>query len=248
MSHSPCIEVVEETGSTNADLLERLNAGEIIPDGYWLRAERQTGGRGRLGRKWESPKGNLFCSTVVNLREGDPSPSTLSLVTGLAVFDAIRPCLMNDTPMLLKWPNDVMVFGDKIAGILLERAAHSVIVGIGINVSYAPELPDRKTISIAYANGKFANGPDSVLDGLAQKFAQRLSDWREKPLSETLLEWTVRSHRFDDRLRITGSDGEQIHAWYRGIDEHGALRIQPLGARETTVHAGDVTLKWHDEE
>lgn len=248
MSQSPNIDVVAKTGSTNADLLERLNAGETIRDGYWLRAKRQSGGRGRLGRKWESPEGNLFCSTVVNLRASDPSPSTLSLVAGLAVHDAIKPCLLSDTPMLLKWPNDLLVFGDKIAGILLERSAQSVVVGIGINVCYAPELPDRKTISIENANGKYANGPGSVLDTLTKKFAQRLRDWREKSLDKTLLEWTVRSHRFDDKLRITGSNDEPMQARYRGIDEHGALRIQLLGTQETIVHAGDVTLNWQGEE
>ncbi len=150
--------------------------------------------------------------------------------------------------MLLKWPNDLMVYGDKIAGILLERVRHSIVVGIGVNVTYAPDLPERKTTSIAQANGEFANGPTCVLNSLARSFADRLNNWRERPLSDTLLEWAVRSHRFNDKLRITDSNGETLPAWYRGIDPEGALRIQPLGAVETIVHAGDVTLNWHDEE
>ncbi len=80
------IETVATTGSTNADLVARLRAGESIPEGYWLRAETQTGGKGRSGRTWISPPGNLYTSTVVNLREGDPPPQTLALVIGLAVL------------------------------------------------------------------------------------------------------------------------------------------------------------------
>lgn len=248
MSSTTTIETVEETGSTNADLLARLASGEALSEGHWLRAERQTSGRGRLGRQWDSPKGNLLCSTVVTLCAGDPVPTTLSLIAGLAAHDTVKRCLLPDTPMLLKWPNDLLVYDGKIAGILLERQDHAIVVGIGINIAYAPELPDRKTECISYANGKFANGPEKVLPMLADHFAQRLAEWRDQPLSHTLLEWTVRSHRFNDRIRITGPDGEVTHAHYRGIDESGALKVQPLGAHETIVHAGDVTLKWHDEE
>jgi BirA family biotin operon repressor/biotin-[acetyl-CoA-carboxylase] ligase len=207
LSAEPVIEVVDETGSTNADLLGRVAGGEVIPEGYWLRAERQTGGRGRLGRSWESPKGNLFCSTVINLRPTDPSPATLSMVTGIAVA-----------------------------------------VGVGMNVSYAPDLPDKKTTSIVYENGKFANGPEKVLPLLAGHFADRLARWREAPLSDTLMDWTVLSHRYNDKVRITGTEGEPVYARYRGIDREGALKVQPIGERETIVHAGDVTLNWHDKE
>jgi BirA family biotin operon repressor/biotin-[acetyl-CoA-carboxylase] ligase len=248
LSAEPVIEVVDETGSTNADLLGRVAGGEVIPEGYWLRAERQTGGRGRLGRSWESPKGNLFCSTVINLRPTDPSPATLSMVTGIAVFETVERLLLPDTPMLLKWPNDVLIGEAKVAGILLERQADTVVVGVGMNVSYAPDLPDKKTTSIVYENGKFANGPEKVLPLLAGHFADRLARWREAPLSDTLMDWTVLSHRYNDKVRITGTEGEPVYARYRGIDREGALKVQPIGERETIVHAGDVTLNWHDKE
>ncbi|WP_298333657.1 biotin--[acetyl-CoA-carboxylase] ligase [uncultured Erythrobacter sp.] len=248
MSNEPLIEVVEETGSTNADLLARVSGGETVPDNSWLMAERQTGGRGRLGRKWDSPKGNLLCSTIVNLVPDDPAPSTLSLVVGLAVFETIEGLLLPDTPMLLKWPNDVLIDGAKVAGILLERHGQSVVVGVGMNLSHAPDLPDRKTTCIVYENGKFENGPRSVLPILAHHLAERLAMWREAPLSDTLLDWTVISHRYNDKMRITGADGEVMHGRYRGIDREGALRVRPIGGRETIVHAGDVTLDWHDKE
>lgn len=248
MTDAVSIEVVEETGSTNADLLNRLAQNEALPEGYWLRAERQNSGRGRLGRKWDSRSGNLMCSTVVNLAKDDHLPATLSLVTGLAVFDAIQMYVGDDAPILLKWPNDVLLMDAKAAGILLERQGQSIVAGIGINVAYAPQLPDRETICLSDANAAFSGGPDTVLKTLADAFARRLAQWREQPLSHTLMEWGIRSHRFNDKLRITGSDGEVLQARYRGIDGEGALKVQPLGANETIVHAGDVTLKWHDED
>lgn len=240
-------DIVAETGSTNADLLARVRAGEAPDEGYWLRAEVQTAGRGRLGRDWASVEGNLHCSTAVILREDSSPVTTLSFVAGLALHDVIERCLLPQTPIMVKWPNDLLVRQAKIGGILLERQGDRVIIGFGVNVSSAPTIDGRQTTSLAYENGKFANGPGSVLDLLAPAFAARLEQWRVKPLSQTLLDWSVRSHRFGDELRVTGHDGAVIMGTYRGIDSNGALRLQPLGTPEMTIHAGDVLLGWQNE-
>ncbi len=241
------IEVVHETGSTNADLLARVRQGDAPAEGYWLRAERQTSGRGRMGREWQSVPGNLFCSTVIKLGSGEPAPATLSFVAGLALHDTARRCLFDRTPLLLKWPNDLLVREAKIAGILLQREGDCIIAGFGVNVSHSPDIPGRKTTHLGYENGKFANGPDSVLDLLAPAMARRLADWRELPLLHTLSEWLVRSHRFDDRLRVVDSDGDQLCGSYRGLTADGALRLQPIGEAERTIHSGDVLLDWQDD-
>ncbi len=201
-----------------------------------------------MGRKWESVAGNLHCSTIVNLRKSDPAPSILSFVTGLATFDAINQCLFPHTPVSLKWPNDVMVAHAKIAGMLLEREGDTVVVGIGVNVSYSPEIPGRRTIDLAAAKGKFANGAGSILDLLAGHFADRLSNWRNEPVCDTLLEWSARAHRFGEQLRLSDAAGKTVLGQYRGITHEGAMRFAPIGAAEMTVHAGDVVLGWHDEE
>ena len=154
--------------------------------------------------------------------------------------------LAQHTPMLLKWPNDLLVREAKIAGILLEREGDHVVIGFGVNVGHSPEIAGRKTTHIAFENGKFANGPDSVLDMLAPAMAQRVKEWRDLPLSHTLSEWLVRSHRFDDRLRVIDGDGEPLFGSFRGLTPDGALRLQPIGAEECRIHAGDVMLGWHD--
>jgi len=237
----PAIEVVEETGSTNTELLSRLAQGETIPECYWLRAERQTGGRGRLGRKWESPEGNLFCSTFVAVRESDPPPHTLSFVAGLAVADTLRRSLLPGTPMMLKWPNDALVRGDKIAGILLERCAAGVVAGIGVNVSSAPEIPGRHTTSILSENGKHGGSPRLVLSILADEFANRLSQWRQEPLAQTLDAWTSAAHPIGSDLTV-GSGVEAVTGAFAGLDEDGALLLRLANGAIRTIHAGDVSM------
>ena len=135
------IETVRETGSTNADLAARIAHSGYVAEGAWLLADRQTAGRGRLGRSWSDGAGNFMGSTVVHLRHGDPSPDTLALVAGLAVYEAVVSRAGPET--MLKWPNDVLVDGAKLAGILLERIGDAVVIGIGVNLAAAPRFDDR---------------------------------------------------------------------------------------------------------
>lgn len=241
MSDSPVIEVVETTGSTNADILARLADGENIREGYWLHAERQTGGRGRLGRKWESPKGNLFCSTFIELREGDPPAHTLSFVAGLAVSDTLKRSLLPGTPVMLKWPNDALIRGAKIAGILLERCAAGVVAGIGVNVCYAPEVPGRETTSILYENGKHGGSDNLVLSILADEFAKRLADWRREPLTSTLDAWMQVAHPIGTKLNVASGDNP-VSGAFAGLDEDGALLLRLANGAIRTIHAGDVSM------
>lgn len=128
-------------------------------DGSWLRAARQTGGKGRMGRAWESPDGNLYCSTLVRLQPTDPLPHTLALVAANAVHALVAPLCTGQAR--IKWPNDILVDGAKIAGILLERAGDAIVVGIGINVTGHPVGLDRPVTSLAAqgANDATAQSP-----------------------------------------------------------------------------------------
>ncbi len=107
-----------ETRSTNDDL--RARAREGAAEGLWIRAERQTGGRGRQGRDWRSPPGNLYASTLVRLREGDPPAATLALVAAVALHEAAAG-IAPQSAIRIKWPNDLMLDGAKLAGSRRER-------------------------------------------------------------------------------------------------------------------------------
>src|SRR5689334_7206475 len=107
------IRTVPETGSTNDDLAALARAG--APEGTWLRAERQTGGRGRQGRGWESPLGNLHASTLVRLAPGDPPAPTLALVAAVALRE-VAAAFAPGADLVIKWPNDLLAGGAKLAG------------------------------------------------------------------------------------------------------------------------------------
>ncbi|WP_454797261.1 biotin--[acetyl-CoA-carboxylase] ligase [Novosphingobium lindaniclasticum] len=236
------IEVVEETASTNADLSRRLGAGEGLAEGFWLRAVRQSAGRGRRGRQWSSPEGNLYASTVIALRADDPPVHTLAFVAALAVRDLMALRLRGGTDCQLKWPNDVLVGGAKICGILLERTGDHVIAGIGVNVVSAPRLPDRATTSILSENPADSGDAQAVLDDLASCFAARLVRWRSEGLASTLAEWTCHAHPQGTPLLVAMDEEGMVPGAFAGLDPDGALRLRLADGSLRVVHAGDVSL------
>ncbi|MFM7349292.1 MAG: biotin--[acetyl-CoA-carboxylase] ligase, partial [Erythrobacter sp.] len=125
------ITLVEETGSTNADLAAALRSGEGWAEGRWLVARRQTAGRGRQGREWFDGAGNFMGSTVVQVapQAGDvgPPPASLSFVAALAVRDAAAAVIGEAGSLGLKWPNDVLLDGGKLSGILLEMVRGHIV-------------------------------------------------------------------------------------------------------------------------
>lgn len=126
-----------------------------VPEGSWLRAMSQTAGRGRSGRVWHSPLGNLYCSTLVKLKDSDPLPHSLSFVAALSCYDTILGFFSRDASgkkliaagdaLKLKWPNDVLRANAKISGILIERHGDNVIIGIGVNVAVDPNVGEGRS-------------------------------------------------------------------------------------------------------
>ncbi|MEO0033744.1 MAG: hypothetical protein RIS94_3502, partial [Pseudomonadota bacterium] len=169
------IETVAEIPSTNAALLARLGAGEAIDEGTWLVADRQSAGRGRAGRSWSDGFGNLMGSTVVHLRASDVMPQTLALVAGVAAYRSVVASAPGLADLALKWPNDLLVGQAKLAGILLERHADHVVVGIGVNLANAPDLPDRATASLAGLG--HAVSRDAFAVTLAAEWHAALTRW-----------------------------------------------------------------------
>lgn len=229
------IRVVGKTGSTNADLLPAAATG--AEEGRWLRAERQTAGRGRLGRDWADGQGNLFASTIVRLRPHDPAAHTLTLVAAVALAEAVAA--FAPAMVAIKWPNDLMVGDAKLSGILLERSGDAVVIGFGVNLASHPDLPDRPTTSLAAQGAKVA--PDALLAGLAERFAEWLAVWRQGDLSVVRTAWEERAHPVGTPLRVRLPDGGERSGRFGGLDADGALRLIGDDGRTTAVHAGDVS-------
>lgn len=229
------VRIVGETGSTNADLLAAAEAG--AEEGLWLRAERQVAGRGRVGRSWADGNGNLFASTIVRLRPGDPAAPTLTLVAAVALAEAVT--VVAPGLATIKWPNDLLIGGAKLSGILLERGAgDAVVIGFGVNLSTHPALPDRPTTSLGAHEVNI--GPAAMLDLLRERFADWLERWRSGDLSDVRAAWEAMAHPRGTPLRVRLPDGGEQAGTFDGLDASGALRLTDRAGVVTLIHAGDV--------
>jgi BirA family biotin operon repressor/biotin-[acetyl-CoA-carboxylase] ligase len=241
LSAAPSITLVEETGSTNADLAAALRGGEGKGESQWLVARRQTAGRGRQGREWFDGAGNFMGSSVVMLSERGPPPASLSFVAALAVRDAATIALGDAASLALKWPNDVLLAGGKLSGILLEMVQGSIIVGIGVNLARAPQLPDRKTAALA----DFVTSPalEDFAPSLAAAFARRLEAWRSYGLGATLQAFLAGSiHAQDSPVTVHDTDGAALAGTFVGLEESdGALRLRLADGSERVIRAGDIS-------
>lgn len=225
------IRTVAETGSTNDDVAALAREG--ASEGLWLRAERQTGGRGRQGRGWHSPVGNLHASTLVRIQPDDPPAPTLALVAAVALHETIARYAPEAR---IKWPNDILIAGAKLAGILLERNNDAVVIGFGVNLTHHPTELDRPATSLA-ALTDAAPAPDLFLDLLAESFARWLGRWRSAGLAPVRTAWLWAAHPPGTALSTPEGDG-----LFDGLDEAGALRLRLADGIVRIVHAGDVFL------
>ena len=234
------IRTVPETGSTNADLLAALRDGEPLHEGDWLVADRQSAGRGRQGRGWHDGHGNFMGSTAVRISPRDPAPATLALVAGVAAYEAVSPVLAEPGKLRLKWPNDLMLGDAKLAGILLEREGDRIIVGMGVNLAAAPDLPDRKTVALAELGP--APDRDMFARTLAEAFDRELERWRTYGLEPLTRRWASVAHPPGTRLTVQPPGEERIEGAFAGLTPDGALSLRLADGSTRVIHAGDVML------
>lgn len=180
-----------------------------------------------------SPPGNLHASTLVRLRTGDPAPATLALVAAVALHEAAS---LYADGLVLKWPNDLLAGGSKLAGILLEREGEAVVVGFGVNLAAHPDLADRPSTSVAALAGA-APQPAAFAQALAEAFARWLARWRHDGVGPVRRRWLETAHPVGTALATPEGPG-----LFDGLDETGALRLRLPDGSVRTVHAGDVFL------
>lgn len=238
------IEQLATTSSTSAELTQRLRSNVSIPEGHWLIADRQTAGRGRQGREWFDGVGNFMGSTVVQPAFGDPPLSSLALLAGLALSEALAGFLPPPQRAVLKWPNDVMIGKAKLAGILLERVGDAVVIGIGVNLAAAPNLPDRETIALS----AFGPAPDRDVFAarLAACLAEDLARWRSYGIGPVIARWLAAAHSIGTPLEV-GEPGEPpVKGTFAGLTDDGALLLALPRATTRVIHAGEVRLATPD--
>ena len=228
------VHYVEETASTNADLLALARAG--APPGTVVRAGVQTAGRGRLGRTWHAPAGSSLLASI--LLEADPVPFLVTARVALAASDA---CLdLAGVPADLKWPNDLLVGDRKLAGLLAEAdgGGQSVVVGIGVNVTWpaAAELPeDLRDLVVALSHVSAAvPGPAELLERLLV----RLDGWLARSPAEVLSAYRRRCATLGRSVSVI-LPHRTLEGLATGITSSGELEVV-VGATTHQVRTGDV--------
>jgi BirA family transcriptional regulator, biotin operon repressor / biotin---[acetyl-CoA-carboxylase] ligase len=220
----------------------------------WIRptprqcAERQSAGKGRSGRSWTSEAGNLYASLLITLEAPAPKAYQLSLVAGVAVYDAVAALLADHALMKLKWPNDILLASEKAGGILIESTVLqgsapnpllAAVIGIGVNVASHPLDLERPVTSLA-AHG-VTIGPEALLLRIAESAEGWLSIWNAgEGFSRVREAWLTRAHPIGERMSInTGS--ERVAGTFEGLDCEGGLLID-AGAGIRRFAFGDVSL------
>ncbi len=193
-----------------------------------------------MGRDWQSPVGNFYGSTLVRLRAGDPQAATLALVTAVALQDALT-FVAPDVPFQIKWPNDIMVDGAKLSGILLERSGDAVVIGIGVNLAFHPEGLDRKVTSLRALEAAVPDAAEFQLI-LAGRFDDWLARWRSEGLSALRAAWVGRAHPKGTALSVNAPDGSVTQGLFEGLADDGALMLRLADGTIRVIHAGDIFL------
>jgi BirA family transcriptional regulator, biotin operon repressor / biotin---[acetyl-CoA-carboxylase] ligase len=235
---------LETVDSTNAEAKRRAKAGE--PGPLWIWSARQSQGRGRGGREWISHHGNLFASLLIAVNCPIRLAGQLALVAGVIAYDTIAKLIAYEgrSELLLKWPNDILLAGEKLAGMLLENVGSPVesrsvvVIGTGINLANHPENLPQPAVSLAAYGMTIA--PAEALEVLAASTHEWLARWNEGNSFPSIRRaWLDRAGPTGRPLRVK-IDGEETEGVYAGLDSEGALRLLTPDGHEYRIAAGDV--------
>lgn len=237
----PPIEAFDEIDSTNAEARRRAEAGQTGP--VWLTAGVQTAGRGRRGRTWESPSGNLAATLLFVTDKPPAEAAQVSFVAALAVADLacayVPPGLVS-----LKWPNDPMIAGVKTSGVLIESGQHPmgglwVAVGIGVNLAHPPLVSERPATAFALHMTAPPPRPLEALRVLAEAFERWKALWDSAGFAAIADAWTARAHGLGEAC-VARLGTETLNGIAEGLDSDGALRLRLPDGSLRRITAGDV--------
>ncbi len=237
----PPIVVLDEIDSTNAEARRRAEAGEAGP--LWLLGLRQTAGRGRRGRAWETGEGNLAATLLFRTDKPPAQAAQVSFVAALAVADMLAeyaPAAL----VSLKWPNDPMLRGLKVSGILVESGASPqgglwIAVGVGVNLRRRPGDSERPATAIADHRDAPPPAPTEAVAVLAEAFARWFGVWDTLGFPPIADAWTARAHGLGETC-VARLGAETVEGIAEGLDGDGALRLRLADGQVRRITAGDV--------
>ena len=216
-------------------------AHETVPT--WILADSQTAGRGRRGRAWQSPVGNLMTTLYLPISFDAVKAGQLAFVAGLALERTVSALIGERAQASLKWPNDVLVDGKKASGILLESAMRDnkidwLAIGLGLNLAHHPDDTPYPATSLAAYMDTPANNL-AALEILARAFDEVFRQWRNGGFGPVLQAWRAVAHGLGGPIVAT-LENEQFEGIFKNIDEKGALILQTAAGDTMTIDAGDV--------
>jgi BirA family biotin operon repressor/biotin-[acetyl-CoA-carboxylase] ligase len=237
----PPIESYAEIDSTNAEARRRAEAGEGGP--VWITAGRQTAGRGRRGRSWSTETGNLAATLLTTTDVPAAEAAQLSFVAALAACDLADTCLGAGAARL-KWPNDVLVFGKKAVGILVESGSRPdgrlwLAVGIGVNLAHAPTDTERPATAFAEHMAGPPPKPSDAIEVLADRFEVWRKLWSPQGFPPIATAWTTRALGLGQRCEAR-LPNRTLSGVAEGMDLDGALRLRLDDGALERITAGDV--------
>ncbi len=236
-----CLECHEALESTSTTLKQRAEAGEA--EGLAILALRQIAGRGRQGRGWDSPAGNLYLSVLLRPAVSLRDAPQWSFVAAVALAETLKPLLPHEARLTLKWPNDLQLHGAKAAGILVETgvAASNTLdwlcIGIGVNIASKPSLPDRATSCLA----EFLPDPPAP-EILAKALLHNLSHWHETRLAQGFTPirdaWLLHGPAMGAPVSVK-RDGALLEGAFAGLSPEGGLKLAK-GSEVQLILAGEI--------
>ena len=239
---------LDDVTSTNTLAVEHARAGD--PGRLWITARRQLGGRGRRGRVWVSEPGNLYASLLLI----DPAPQTELGSLPLMVALALHRAIVSELPfaadrVAIKWPNDILVDGKKVSGILIESekladGRQAVVIGCGVNIAHKPDNPLYPATSLSEAGASTA--PDILFPRLMIELASALDLWeRGQGLHEIVAQWKSLVHGIGQPITVNLPD-RSISGIFAGIEKDGLLALRLDSGDTIRIASGDVFFSRND--
>ena len=233
---------LEAVGSTNDEAMRLAAEGAAAGTLVWAKA--QTRGRGRRGRSWASPRGNLYLSLILRPDCSVAAAGQLNFVAALAVGEGLAALSPQASALHYKWPNDVLLNKRKVAGILLESSGSGkgrfdwLVLGVGVNVLSFPEGTDYPATSLE-AEGAEGIGVAGVLESFCDVFLSWLERWESEGFAPVRAKWLELATALGERIEVRLDD--ETHAGtFAGLDEDGALILHKGGGKALRITAGDV--------
>ena len=233
---------LDDVGSTNTECFERARTGD--PGRLWITARRQLGGRGRRGRSWVSEPGNLYSSLLLIDAAPQTALASLPLVVALALHRAISAEMpFAGDRIRIKWPNDILVDGRKVSGILIEAEGlpdgrNAVVIGCGVNIAHKPDNPLYPATSLSEAGA--STSPDALFARLLVELAHALDVWQGgEGLDQIVSSWKALVHGIGLAITVNLPD-RSLSGIFAGIERDGLLALRLDTGETLRIASGDV--------